>query len=453
MTKQFVAPIILLLTLVAVVACGGVSSSTTPVSQGATPASQDATPEPKDSTTEPSEATPESKDSTTEPSVITTTPSIEEITEIYTSTPFCAIFPTLDGDGQEYGGRGTENGDVLAAKLGLSHGEVVFHTIVDTISATMGQSPDRTDPGLINTPNLYRGAVVILVVDNFKKPSAADAPGFPSMIALYQSVGILIVGVDIGSWEIDQVSRNIIAAIKTFVSDSTNPVKGFVINMSFALIPCNDRLQMMLEQYRKGVNTDFAYLYKGLSEVISTAYGQHLDWLKVPGQDKKFFDFTKCLSAHSDNRICGDSLTVGTVTIPKDTVVILVGAAGNSHYPYPFAPALWGDQVVSTSASDSGNINMKASYSNTGEVMMDGSTRWNDIEIKVDGTTEKKSVVGTSFASPRLAFYEAKYLFSNPNPRCQGSLPPLGYVPEASNAWQDLPLPVARAQYCSSFPP
>jgi hypothetical protein len=321
--------------------------------------------------------------------------------------------------------------------LGLSHGDVVFDTIVNEIVNEIGRSPDLTDPVQI-TPDKYQDAAVILVVDNFKKPLAATDPDLLSRMALYQNENLLIAGVDIGSFEIDQVIHNVQTAISNFVSDLANPiVKRFVINMSFALVPCNDVLQETLRDYRDGVNTDFADLSMNLSALIAATYGSGHTRAVELTYVSDFSDFTKCLSAYSDNRTCGQ------LELPGDTVIILVGAAGNSGYNFPFAPALW-EQVVSVSASDTaGN---KASYSNTGEVMM-------------PGTTSHVDVVGTSFASPRLALYEAEYLLANPGQgiECQGNAgilasPPLGYIPEAGN-WEsglntDLPLDEARAEYC-----
>jgi hypothetical protein len=366
-----------------------------------------------------------------------------KILEIGPETPLCAIFPTLDGSGQQYTSRGTEDGDTIASAFGLSHGEVVFGTITDTIYDTMGLLPE-TDPALI-TPDLYQDAVVILVVDNFQKPSVAGAPSSPSMVALYKDINILIVGVDIGSWEIDLVKQNVKNAMINLISDPEHPVvRQFVVNMSFALVPCNDAMKETLSQYQEDAMT-FAEFSANLSALVAFTYGN--GYTNIPSQINTgdFAGFTQCLfGGHTDNRTCGQ------LSLPVNANIILVGAAGNSGYDFAFAPALW-DHVVSVSASDVGGG--KAGYSNTGEVMMDGTTKFSH-----DGV----DVVGTSFASPRLALEQAFYLRDITHPsegiECDGTVgivarPPLGYIPEAGD-WdsgipKDLPLEDARDQYCN----
>ena len=112
---------------------------------------------------------------------------------------------------------------------------------------------------------------------------------------------------------------------------------------------------------------------------------------------------------------------------------IAVGAAGNSHLDFSFAPALW-PQVVSVSSESEGTtISARASYSNSGEVMLDG--------------TYSEKIAGTSFAAPRLAFLAARYLLKNGGTIACNSLPPL-----AHNSFDNSSLSQAVTDYCSNFP-
>ncbi len=430
--------------------------------------------EPDENATQPTASNGEPDENATQPTASNGEPDENATTNEYTDfnaeTPLCAIFPTLDG--QRYNARGATNGDALATDLDLSHGEVVF----DTIVYEMG-TPNQTTPETI-MPFLPQDTVVILVVDNFQKPSGevvvldGDVFDYPhsyeddsgqtisvalkydnsesvlTKMALYNDPAILIVGVDIGGFKIDQVSKNIELALRKFTSHPAT--RKFVINMSFALVPCNDLLQETFVDYQNKVNEDFDDLHTILEDLLVATYSSP-DYVLNLNKDNSFFNFMSCLSGSKpiERQPCEN------VSFPMETNIILVGAAGNSpspSYPFAFAPALW-DEVVSASASNpDGNI---AGYSNTGEVMMDGTISYGDVDV-----------IGTSFASPRLALQQAIYLLSITSPDqglvCTGSenvttKPPLGYIPEAGE-WNDtslaknLPLPTAVPAYCPAFP-
>lgn len=416
MFKQFVVPIVLVLALVTMIACTGAAPNS-----AAAPAAEEAA-------------------ASSSNQVDVSQLSVPGVLDIGLDTPLCVIFPTLDGDGQQYIARGTENGDGLAAALGLSHGEIVFDTIVQEIdlsnAVTSFSSVD------------YQGAAVIMIVDNFMNPSGDVV--VPDKV-LAQSEHILIVGVDIGSWEIDRVKQAIENEIQNLVLDPENPnVTKFVINMSFALVPCNDDLNFTLQEYENNA-LSFDDFSLHLNALIGATYGNVYVDVRSLIKTGNFFEFTKCLLSEDPyaeefyERACDNT------KISADTNIVLVGAAGNSQNPFAFAPAIW-DQVVSVSACDKEFD--PSCYSNTGEVMMDGSTRFTD-------------VIGTSFASPRLALAEAKRLLSIPNPklgiRCSGGMgwssPPLGYILDSfdwdvandgdSEHKADLPLPEAEARYCN----
>lgn len=404
MIKQIVVPIALVLAFVALIAC--------------TPAAQNPTDAPAGEevgiSIEEEAAAPVSDQ------IDVDQLSYPEVLDIDQDTPLCAIFPMLDGDGQQYIARGAENGDGLATKFGLSHGEVV----VDTILQEIGPGNVITDPSLV-TPDEYRDAVVVLVVDNFMNPSGNVV--VPEK-ALEPNERLLIVGVDIGSWEIDIVTQTIESEMMNLISDPDDPVvTKFVINLSFALVPCNDGLKLTRQQYESNT-LSFNDFSLHLNALLAATYGPGHE--NVPNQISAggFVEFTKCLyGGDLYKRTCGKQLDVSA-----DTNIILVGAAGNSIYPFAFAPAMWA-HVVSVSASDINGD--KASYSNTGEIMMAGTTRFSQ---------GSDSIVGTSFASPLLALREALYLRDITDPAhgigCEGDAqiyasPPLGYIPEAGD-WE-----------------
>jgi hypothetical protein len=242
--------------------------------------------------------------------------------------------------------------------------------------------------------------------------------------------------------------------------------------MSFALVPCNEALRLTLAAYLTGDDdeTNFDNLQMILEDLIEFTYGTgHSNALTLT-QNDDFFGFIECLSGKNqkfdesyqlDKNYQLEDRTCDQLEVPASTNIILVGAAGNSGpgYLFPFAPALW-NQVVSVSASEIDGV--MANYSNTGEVMMLGTTQYTDVSVPLDdGSTILTDVVGTSFASPRLALDRAQYLLSitdsNLGFKCQGNAgiwasPPLGYIPEAGD-WEsgvttDLMLTDAKSEYC-----
>jgi hypothetical protein len=217
-------------------------------------------------------------------------------------TPLCPIFPTLDG--QAYNARDVEDGDLLATVLDLSHGEVVFNTIIDGM-APMGFTPASIDFSL--DPE---NAVIILVLDNFKKPSATDSPDLLPMDALYQDVShigsILVAGVDIGDFEIKQLSQRIQDAITNLPT-----VQKYVINMSFALVPCNEALRLTLAAYLTGDDdeTNFDNLQMILEDLIEFTYV-----LGTPELADRIAQVSKPIMAFSNGMIASAAYWIASAT-------------------------------------------------------------------------------------------------------------------------------------------
>jgi hypothetical protein len=149
----------------------------------------------------------------------------------------------------------------------------------------------------------------------------------------------------------------------------------------------------------------------------------------------------------------------------KGVRVIPVGAAGNgvaskgkngkahqSQLTFPFAPGLW-NSVTSVSAFSAGpdtdsltftDNSAIASYSNYGEVMMDGSTHYQ--------FSDGRPLRGTSFATPRLSVEEALYLLMGGPVRCGDDVPPLGYADVDQNpVWEHLTFINVVHRSCPDF--
>jgi hypothetical protein len=96
----------------------------------------------------------------------------------------------------------------------------------------------------------------------------------------------------------------------------------------------------------------------------------------------------------------------------------------------------------------------RARYSNSGEVMLDGSAT-------LAGSGSTGDVRGTSFAAPRLSARHALHLMRGHPTTCgtdsrSQHLPPLGYtditVETATPQWRNLTLGEAVPAYCPLFP-
>jgi hypothetical protein len=239
---------------------------------------------------------------------------------------------------------------------------------------------------------------------------------------------ISIVDVPAPGYTTTVITRSIVDAILNA------PDANFVINMSFAVVPCAkfadfvtyDAVMRLLAEQSGDLAQDVAALDK-MRQVVEWLVGASraaVDFQNLNPGDPLFALFSgnfcdpeyNADSAYylelQDGEACGDinSRVEGGAVIP-------VGSAGNDGVPFPYYPAAW-ETVVSVSASEEEQdfyaTPPLASYSNWGEVMMPGdwTAPWGNLQQ------------GTSFAAPRLSYIMALYLEDQGSDVCKTSYGP-----------------------------
>ncbi len=183
---------------------------------------------------------------------------------------------------------------------------------------------------------------------------------------------------------------------------ATHPNASFVINMSFAVVPC-------------GALADLA-VYDALMHQADADLAGDLDAMQAIFQQMVASGIynatpntTDALATFLDNRC----RSAGQTCISGTNRVIMVAAAGNSSAAFPFYPAAWSG-VISVSASDDSAdfiaaSGARASYSNEGAILMPG--RWG-------------RELGTSFAAPRYSFAMALTLLNRAPQGCRAPVSP-----------------------------
>jgi hypothetical protein len=317
----------------------------------------------------------------------------------------------------------------------MPHGHLVYEQVKSSLTS---ESPLFLTVVTATTSSLLPGLAKIPdVVQLFKSTVGPDAY-------------ILLVPVHIESFNTETAAGRIVAATNALSATlsvgqyqiSASDIRGVVVNMSFAVVPCGDSGLTGLLQYEQElsknqqVSTDLAKLREAIRGEIGRLY-------KIVGPNEKdvfMNDPLRCLINPDEN--CAKRANWPP---PKGfPPVVFVAAAGNSGLGFPFAPALW-PEVLSVSAQKAEDVSGRADYSNSGEVMMSG--------------LEKLTYsLGTSFATPKLAALEARYLLRRSTaapPPC--TIPPLGHKP---NGWdtvqaakKNLSLSDATKEYCTSFLP
>ena len=217
--------------------------------------------------------------------------------------------------------------------------------------------------------------------------------------------------------ELPTITAQLTAAMKYFNARGQNQ---FVISMSFAIVPCE--VLNLIQNSDTGAVNKFGSIYSENNNAAYTAYmnARRLDPIIV-------------LFREDLNRLA------------ENDHIILVAASGNWNLKFPFAPALW-DGVLAVSAKPDNNIGFEP---NSGDVMVDGSH------------PISTSLVGTSFAVPRVGVLAAKYLLKTGTSKCKGSiarntdyLAPMKYagLSDGDLSWKNLDLSTAALKYCSDFP-
>jgi hypothetical protein len=332
-------------------------------------------------------------------------------------------------------------GDGLPA--GVSHGDAVYARLADELTDTSGLEPI---------------------------PTQADDDARWK----YHGKEIVLTRLDTGTFDTTELADRLRAKVDAMSAGPTR-FRRFVLNLSFVIAPCN--VPKWLRDHHM-LDTDYVIaLYRGLVEAVPELR-EFRDTLETLARSPNRDDL---LTADDDGlgpirRLLAVSLFYAYVEQKDDALVtwiqsdplrtrivrllgngnrvISVGAAGNGIWvpgtdsepmarlrlPFPFAPALW-NPVVSASASGE-SAKVRASFSNSGEVLLDGRTSIAGGDVR-----------GTSFAAPRLSAKEAAYLLTGGEVSCASSFPPLGYTNSdlTGQSWLDLSVAQAAFHHCPGF--
>jgi hypothetical protein len=196
-------------------------------------------------------------------------------------------------------------------------------------------------------------------------------------------------------------------------------IKGLVLNMSFAIIPCDQ--EIFLKSFAKQTLQDSRNngVYSGISEEdfqeVSSQVNQAINLAEK--------DFEEQLQNEATAKAVLNGVYLadkwqdlfGTLGEPlfdllkqyknAQVPIISVAAAGNSGFNFPFAPAILPSVLAVSATEDKNYPDFK---SNSGEVQVDGTLPGHN------------NVIGSSFAAPRVSLLAALYLLrigkSNCNP-------------------------------------
>lgn len=295
-----------------------------------------------------------------------------------------------------------------------------------------------------------------------------------------QTDSILLVPVDTERYTTKVISDRIQGTLDWLSRD--RGIDKAVINMSFAVIPCDpfralnpEQIQNTTDQYLKIIDNpenklqelkatfsqldltdpearkslfytadEFAPLRANKDFAQTTLAAAYMNLQQNQSNENFYSTWTKGkLSSQTDSNDWDALAGYFNTTLGNNQNIINIAAAGNlakllGNAP-PLAPALW-DDVISVSASQADGT--KADYSNNGEVMLGGTT--------LTGQHE-----GTSFAAPKLSVLAALYLLQGGQKTCTGSVnstnPPMKYAP-LTHSWDNLAVNDAASQYCTVFP-
>ncbi len=242
---------------------------------------------------------------------------------------------------------------------------------------------------------------------------------------------ITLVAVDIHGLTTDAVAELVTETV------ADNPADFYVLNMSFAVIPC-DYVEAFAEygtQLASARGAKNLNRYRGLFQRAVVFYDDTVfPAMSQRAQDTQDFDpLQEAIIALGDN-------------------VVAIASAGNFGMDFPFWPGAWG-QVVSVSASNGMGFYAESMWdhrndtpllaaetdqpgvplrvSNYGEVMMPG-----------EYAASMGDVSGTSFAAPRLSMAVALYLSQAGESYCRNGD---GFFGMITGEWDNLRLDLAAA--------
>lgn len=253
------------------------------------------------------------------------------------------------------------------------------------------------------------------------------------------------------------------AALELGAEIDLSTAAGFVLNMSFAIVPCDDsfgegvppedlaayylqeiaNLSEEERNYLVGAGLKLDDLEKTLDK-LATPQPETMTATPSPIEMARDLTFAQARIALAyaggptffDRdpllKLLNNYLDEGAEGNPVSNIA----AAGNFGFNFPFAPGIW-ESVVSVSAEES--------LSNAGEVLMKGA-----FECEINTTC-----YGTSFSAPLLSYLTAMHFLKGGSNDCQGlkgkSTPPLGYASLEGSSWLNLSFEDAVEDYCAQF--
>lgn len=317
--------------------------------------------------------------------------------------------------------------------------------------------------------------VVILVVDDFtgETPDVSDYAADDSCAVSFQEQAFAVRGAAAGTAQETPHGELVFAQLEELLEDAgvasvisllpvdmhgltaeslvteisdtmaANPASVYVVNMSFALIPC-----------------EYVVAYTELqSDLIEAREAQDLNqYRSLLRRAVVFYDDTvfPVMSQHAQQMVNLNPLQ--DLFVEQGALIIPVAAAGNYGLNFPFWPGAWG-QVVSVSAStgegyypgsewtrsddspllgaEAGQRGRNTRISNYGEVMLPGEY---DSEVGL--------ISGTSFAAPRLTVILAMYALDAGQGYCQDED---GNLALAYGDWDNLTLNEAAEEHCAAM--
>lgn len=345
---------------------------------------------------------------------------------------FCAVSPEgqiFKGEGLIFKGEGLS----WVSLPGVSHGELVFKEISDLLANDYGDPIDT-----IAGSTLPAGLTWL---------QEDDIP-----VWNVSGQNLYLVPVDVEDYDSGVIAERVEVTMN--VLHEIWAVDNFVWNMSFGFIPCGVETQLtdkVIDGQIEAIRAE-NYELEALDLSLYNAVGKEYPALSQDAANSFLYDKIRLGFAYGLYSDYFEPITVPTIADdPFYTLinfffaseeswanVMPVGSAGNSAYPVPFEPATWpGVVAVSSENQDIA----KADYANNGEVMMPD-------DYKVD---DDITVIGTSFAAPRLSYLAAKYLVLGGPLTCSGAMgetrPPFNF-----DMWLNLSLDSAKTDYCPGFP-
>jgi len=248
-----------------------------------------------------------------------------------------------------------------------------------------------------------------------------------------------LVTVDIHGLTTDLVADE----IQTAIDD--NPSDFYVLNMSFAIIPC---------EYVAGF-VDFG------SQLISARDAKDLNRYRGLFQRAViFYDNTVFPAMSNKAQEATDFDPLQSVLASLGSQVIPVASAGNFGLDFPFWPGAWG-QVISVSASDGTGYEAPDSWNNRDDTpLLDTDSdrpgrrmrvsNYGEVMLPGEYESEMGMVSGTSFAAPRLSVVLALYVANVGGDYCMDAD---GNPAFASGEWDNLTLTEAVQAHCPVLEP